>query len=85
MRAVLFLLLATVGWGYSFPGGKALLSALDEALPGRSGWFFAAFMISTRFALGALLLLAVNPVRFGAARGRSGDRASASVSSPDWA
>lgn len=60
-RAVLYLLLATAGWGYSFPGGKALMLALDAALPGRSGWFFSAFMISSRFALAALVLVAVYP------------------------
>lgn len=75
MRAVLFLLLATAGWGYSFPGGKALLAALDEALPERSGWFFSAYMISSRFALAALLLIAVNPRairRFSALEWRQG-------------
>ena len=60
-RAVWYLLLATVGWGYSFPGGKALMLALDDALPGRNGWFFSAFMISSRFALAALVLIAVYP------------------------
>jgi hypothetical protein len=49
-RAIFMLLLATAAWGYSFPGGKALLAALDGA-SGRSAWFFSALMISTRFAL----------------------------------
>ncbi len=74
-RAVLWLLLATAAWGYSFPGGKALLIALDEALPGRSGWFHSAYMISSRFALGALILIAVNPRalrRFSASEWRQG-------------
>ncbi|MEO7317642.1 MAG: DMT family transporter [Chthoniobacteraceae bacterium] len=60
-RAILMLLLATVAWGYSFPGMKALLSALDAALPGRSEWFFSSLLISARFALAGLLLLAVRP------------------------
>jgi drug/metabolite transporter (DMT)-like permease len=60
-RAIFMLLLATAAWGYSFPGGKALLAALDAALPGRGAWFFSALMISTRFALAALLLFAVRP------------------------
>ena len=60
-RAILMLLLATVAWGYSFPGMKALLAALDAALPGRSAWFFSALLISARFALAGLLLLAVRP------------------------
>jgi drug/metabolite transporter (DMT)-like permease len=67
-RAILMLLLATAAWGYSFPGGKALLLALDDALPGRSAWFFSAFMISSRFALAALLLLAARPRALGEMR-----------------
>lgn len=55
------LLLATVAWGYSFPGMKGLLSALDQALPGRSEWFFSSLLISARFALAGLLLLVVRP------------------------
>lgn len=55
------LLLATMAWGYSFPGMKALLLALDAALPGHSEWFFSALIISARFALAGLLLLAVRP------------------------
>lgn len=60
-RAVLMLLLATLAWGYSFPGMKVLLAALDEALPGRSEWFFSALLISARFALAGMLLLAFRP------------------------
>ena len=60
-RAIFMLLLATMAWGYSFPGMKALLAALDAALPGRSEWFFSALLISARFALAGLLLLAVRP------------------------
>ena len=60
-RAVFMLLLATLAWGYSFPGMKALLAALDAALPGRSEWFFSGLLISARFALAGLLLLAVRP------------------------
>ncbi len=55
------LLLATAAWGYSFPGMKVLLAALDAALPGRSEWFFSALLISARFSFAALLLLAVHP------------------------
>jgi drug/metabolite transporter (DMT)-like permease len=60
-RAVLMLLLATLAWGYSFPGMKVLLAALDRELPGRSEWFFSALVISARFALAGMLLLAVRP------------------------
>ena len=55
------LLLATIAWGYSFPGMKALLAALAAALPGRNEWFFSALIISARFALAGLLLLAARP------------------------
>lgn len=55
------LLLATLAWGYSFPGMKVLLAALDAALPGRSEWFFSALLISARFALAGMLLLAFQP------------------------
>jgi drug/metabolite transporter (DMT)-like permease len=55
------LTLAAAAWGLSFPGGKALLLALGEALPGRSEWFFSALMISARFTCAALLLLAWRP------------------------
>ena len=55
------LLLATLAWGYSFPGMKGLLLALNGALPGRSEWFFSGLLISARFALAGVLLLAVRP------------------------
>ncbi len=60
-RAIFMLLLATMAWGYSFPGMKALMLALDVALPGRSEWFFSALLIGARFALAGLLLLAARP------------------------
>jgi drug/metabolite transporter (DMT)-like permease len=69
------LTLAAAAWGLSFPGGKALLLALGEALPGRSEWFFSALMISARFALAAVLLLAFRPsslVRLRASEVRQG-------------
>ncbi|MEQ1860569.1 MAG: DMT family transporter [Chthoniobacteraceae bacterium] len=60
-RAIFMLLLATAAWGFSFPGGKALMSAMEQALPGRSTWFYSSLTMSARFALAALLLWAVNP------------------------
>lgn len=59
--AILMLILATAAWGYSFPGGKALMVALSKDLPGRDEWFYSAFMISVRFAMSALVLLAFQP------------------------
>lgn len=60
-RAIGMLVLATAAWGLSFPGGKALIAALEAHLPGRSSWFFAALVIGGRFALAALLLGAAQP------------------------
>src|SRR5207253_1280028 len=51
----------TAAWGLSFPGGKALMAAMDAGLPGRDSWFFAALTIGARFGLGALLLFLSNP------------------------
>ena len=68
-RAILMLLLATAAWGFSFPGMKAVLAAMDGVLPGRSQWFFSALLISGRFALAGLLLLAVRPRALAEMRG----------------
>ena len=38
--AILMLILTTAAWGLSFPGGKALLTAAGNALPGRDHGFF---------------------------------------------
>ena len=62
--AILMLILATAAWGYSFPGGKALMAALQKDLPGRDEWFYSAFMISARFAIAALVLFAFQPKSF---------------------
>jgi drug/metabolite transporter (DMT)-like permease len=59
--AISMLILATAAWGYSFPGGKALMLALSADLPGRDQWFYSAIMISTRFALAAAVLFAFQP------------------------
>ncbi len=60
-RAILMLVLTTAAWGLSFPGGKAMLAAASDALPGRDPWFFSSLMIASRFGLGALLLWLVQP------------------------
>jgi drug/metabolite transporter (DMT)-like permease len=60
-RAILMLLLATAAWGFSFPGGKALMAAMEVALPGRSSWFYSSLTICGRFGLAALLLWLVQP------------------------
>jgi len=66
--AILMLVLTTAAWGLSFPGGKALLTAANDALPGRDPWFFSSLMIAVRFGLGALLLWIVQPRVFGQVR-----------------
>jgi drug/metabolite transporter (DMT)-like permease len=63
-RAILMLVLTTAAWGLSFPGGKALLTAANAALPGRDPWLFSSLMISVRFGLGALLLWLFHPRAF---------------------
>ena len=58
------LVLTTAAWGLSFPGGKALLTAANDALPGRDPWFFSSLMIGVRFGLAAMLLLIFHPRAF---------------------
>jgi len=60
-RAMVMLMLAAPAWALSFPGGKALVAALEAELPGRSSWFFAALLIGGRFAVAGLFLLALQP------------------------
>jgi drug/metabolite transporter (DMT)-like permease len=66
--AIFMLILATAAWGYSFSGGKALMLALSAALPGRDEWFYSALMISARFTLAALVLVAFQPKAVGRIR-----------------
>ena len=93
-RAILMLTLAAAAWGLSFPGGKALLLALVNALPGRTEWFYTALMISLRFTFAALLLLVFRPrslvqlhaseVRQGVGLGVFSSRAAAANHLPLW-
>lgn len=62
------LVLTTAAWGLSFPGGKALLTAANAALPDRDPWLFSSLMIAVRFGLGALLLWLFYPRAFGQMR-----------------
>lgn len=56
------LLITTAAWGFSFPGTKSLIAALDAAAgSAQSSWYLAALAMGSRFALGALLLLAAQP------------------------
>ena len=60
-RAILFLLLANLFWGLSFPLIKAMLLLQQELLPGVGGWFPLLFTIAPRFLLAVLILLALRP------------------------
>ena len=62
--AILMLTATAAAWGLSFPGGKALLAAATDALPGRDPWFFSSLMIGVRFGIGALLLWLAHPRAF---------------------
>jgi drug/metabolite transporter (DMT)-like permease len=60
-RAILMLVLGCALWGFSFPGGKVFMLALEQALPGRDSWVFSSLTIGGRFALGALILWLFHP------------------------
>ncbi len=60
-RAILMLVLGCALWGFSFPGGKVFMAALEQALPGRDSWVFSSLTIGGRFALGALILALFHP------------------------
>jgi drug/metabolite transporter (DMT)-like permease len=64
-RAIFMLILATAAWGLSFPGGKALMTAMESALPDRNSWFYSSLTISARFFLASLLLWIVHPRAWG--------------------
>ncbi len=56
-QAVLWLILATAWWGFSFPLTKALYAGQRAIEPASSSWFLAASGHAARCALGGLLLL----------------------------
>lgn len=51
------LVIATAGWGLSFPIIKTLALLQDRLLPAESGWFSAVYLVAPRFGLGLLALL----------------------------
>lgn len=55
-RATLWLMLATVLWGLSFPFAKVLINAQRAALPGADSWFLAAMPLVFRFGVAAAVL-----------------------------
>jgi len=60
-RAIFMLILATAAWGFSFPSGKALMTALGEEVPDRGSWFYSSLVMCGRFTLAALLLWLFQP------------------------
>lgn len=56
-HAVLWLILATAWWGFSFPLTKALYAGQRALVPEATSWFLAALSHSARCALGVALLL----------------------------
>ena len=56
-QAVLWLILATAWWGFSFPLTKLLYAGQRAIEPASSSWFLAALSHSARCLLGAALLL----------------------------
>ncbi len=57
LKASWILLLATVFWGFSFLGMKALGLVQQGLLPGGSTWFFASLSLVARFGISSLILL----------------------------
>lgn len=55
-KAVILLLLATVGWGLSFPTMKALEMSQRKLLPDTSSWFFSSLSIVVRFGVAAVIV-----------------------------
>ncbi|MBI3879579.1 MAG: DMT family transporter [Verrucomicrobia bacterium] len=60
LKAAQMLLLATAGWGISFPAMKALALAQEQLLPGCGSLFIAALCVVYRFGFAALVMLAVS-------------------------
>jgi drug/metabolite transporter (DMT)-like permease len=59
LRAVLWLLLANLFWGLSFPLIKALVLAHRQVLPDSGTWFITACTVAPRFLLATIVLLLV--------------------------
>src|SRR4030095_16741182 len=59
IRAAWMLILATLAWVVSFPLTKAFFFAGETVFLNRSSWFQSAFLLVFRFAVSALILVAV--------------------------
>lgn len=58
-RAILWLLVANLFWGLSFPLLKAVALINGQLAPGAGNWFVTAMTLAPRFGLAALVLLVV--------------------------
>lgn len=56
-RALIALIAATALWGVSFPLIKSLMHEQAVLVPGAGTWFFSAWVLAARFALGALMII----------------------------
>ncbi len=57
LKASWILFLATIFWGFSFLGMKALGQTQQSLLPEGNSWFFASLSLAVRFGISALLLM----------------------------
>lgn len=64
LKPVLMLLLATAGWGLSFPLMKALLLVQRQLAPTASEWWLTAQSLTARFGLAALVAAILYRRRF---------------------
>jgi drug/metabolite transporter (DMT)-like permease len=55
------LLLATAGWGLSFPLTKAFFAIHGNGRGGDESWFYSALLLVSRFVLAALILVLIRP------------------------
>jgi len=56
-RAILWLLVANLFWGLSFPLIKAIMLAHGQVVPASSNWFITAYTIAPRFLIATAVLL----------------------------
>jgi drug/metabolite transporter (DMT)-like permease len=56
-RAILWLLVANLFWGFSFPLIKAIVLAHAQAVPASSTWFITAYTVAPRFLIATAVLL----------------------------
>jgi drug/metabolite transporter (DMT)-like permease len=55
------LMLATAGWGLSFPLTKAFFAVQEKSSAADASWFYSALLLISRFALAAIVLVVIRP------------------------